>query len=130
MGTDPVLLVRYIGWEMLLNFEQIIKLEGSIDQHYYHKSLGRKNVIWCFHPRKTFNWNLSKKIKKFKCKANKMQQWLILKHVGFLQWPIRFQALNSINKLQMSFAFIFLYFVISYVTLKYMCLNFLQCWWE
>jgi hypothetical protein len=32
-----------------------------------------------------------------------MQQWFILQHVGFLQWPIRFHALNSINKLQISF---------------------------
>jgi hypothetical protein len=73
---------------------------------------------------------ICQKRKKFKCKANKMQQWLILQHVGSLQWLLRFHAFNSIKRLQVSFAIIFLFFIIFDIIWKYICDNFLQCWWE
>jgi hypothetical protein len=46
--------------------------------------------------------------------AHKMQQWLILQHAGFLQWPIRLNVFNSIKRLQLSYAVFFslsLYFI-------------------
>jgi hypothetical protein len=56
-----------------------------------------------------------------------MQQWLILQHACSLQWPIIFHAFNSF---QTPCAFIFLSLIASYIILKYMCVNFLQCWWK
>jgi hypothetical protein len=45
----------------------------------------------------------NKKTKK-KYKATKMQKWLTLQYVGFLQWPIIFCASDFIKRLQKSFA--------------------------
>jgi hypothetical protein len=56
-----------------------------------------------------------------------MQQWLVLQHTSSLQWPMRFHTFNFIKRLQVSFVFIFLSFIIFYIILKHVCANFVQC---
>jgi hypothetical protein len=59
---------------------------------------------------------ICQKEKGFKCKVNKMPQWLMLQHVGFLQWPIRFYAFKC---------HLCLFFITFCINLMCMCANFL-----
>jgi hypothetical protein len=73
------------------------------------------------------------KLVKYVGHSSKRKNW---KRINFLHTSCLnnnrsiFQGILGVKRFQVSFVFYFLSFILFYIILKCMCVNFLQCWWE